>query len=212
VPNGGAISKLLPMNLGILGGTFDPPHNGHLALAHAARAQFSLTRVLFIPAGDPYHRRSGSGFQLASVRPDLSPASARLAMIRLAIAGEPSFEVDDRELRRHGPTYTVDTLEELHAERPQDALHLLLGADSAAEFARWRSPERIAELATIAVAPRSGVMPVAVGVPHVTIEMEAVAVTSTAIRARVAATEPIDGLVPVGVAAYIRGHGLYRAG
>ena len=208
--------------LGVLGGTFDPPHLGHLVLAEAARVQFALDRVLFVPAGDPYHRRPGSGFQVASARPDLSPAADRLAMTRLAVAGNDAFAVDDREVGREGPSYTVDTLTELAAEWDAGSgtreaaapgarrLFLLLGADAAAELGRWKEPGRIAELATILVAPRGEREPSTAPVPVLEVDMPRIDITSTLVRERARAGLSVRYLVPDAVAEYIDGRGLYR--
>lgn len=221
--------------LGVLGGTFDPPHLGHLVLAEAARVQFALDRVLFVPAGDPYHRRPGSGFQVASARPDLSPSADRLAMTRLAVAGNDAFAVDDREVRREGPSYTVDTLAELAREmpaassrqrtlepeagsggpEPEDAalahrLFLLLGADAAAELHRWKEPARIAGLANILVAPRGDRAFAVAPFPVLEVDMPRLDITSTLVRERSRAGLSIRYLVPDAVADYIERGELYR--
>ncbi len=199
----------------MLGGTFDPPHLGHLLLANSAAAQFELDRVLFVPAGDPYHRRPGSGFPAVSERAETSPSPDRLAMTRLAVAGNERFAVDGREVQRSGRTFTVDTLEELAPElaRSEGAgeLFVLLGSDSVAEIGRWRSPQRIAELATVLVAPRADGHPVPEWVRARTVDMPRVDITSTSIRARLIAGRPVRYLVTDTVEAYIREHGLYTA-
>ncbi|MEO9253955.1 MAG: nicotinate-nucleotide adenylyltransferase [Tepidiformaceae bacterium] len=188
----------------LLGGTFDPPHLGHLVLAECARTQFASTAalpsVLFLPAGDPY--RKASRF--------VSPALHRLAMTRLAVASNPNFVVDDREVRREGPSYTVDTLEELHSEGHANLI-LLLGTDAIADMPNWKQPERIRELATIAVAPKadgSAELPGPANTVFVT--MPLLPISSTLIRSRAVAGLPIRYLVPDSVEAYIREHGLYR--
>src|SRR5665213_1809283 len=153
----------------LLGGTFDPPHIGHLVLAQRARSQFGAARAVFVPAGDPWRKSGEQGTAKTGSReqgtpdqeqggPDtfglpVSPAPVRLAMVRLAIAGVDAFIVDDREVRRQGPSYTVDTLEQLHAEG-QTNLVLVLGADALDDLPNWKAPERIRELATLAIAPR----------------------------------------------------------
>ena len=128
------------MATGFLGGTFDPPHFGHLFLAECARAQFALERVLFIPAGDPYRKKRA-----------MTPAAQRLEMTRLAVQGNPGFSVDDLEVRREGPTYTVDTLEELGA-RGEGAVVFIIGSDALADMRNWKDPRRIEELARLVVA------------------------------------------------------------
>ena len=123
------------MRLGALGGTFDPPHLGHLLLAEQAREQLQLDKVLFIPAGDPW-RKAGR---------EIAPAAQRLAMTRLAIEGNAAFEVDGREIARDGPTYTVETLAELRAELGAgDELVFIVGQDALADLPNWRNPGGIA--------------------------------------------------------------------
>jgi len=226
----------------LLGGTFDPPHIGHLVLAQRARSQFGAARAVFLPAGDPWRKTAATGspvplrdepswsrpFREKDAEPatgsgdnDLeylvSPAKDRLAMVRLAVAGIDTFVVDDREIRRAGPSYTVDTLEELHAEG-QTTLILVLGADALEDLPNWKSPERIRQLATLAVAPRPparkkrGKLPPEpdLGAGDVRLEMSPIAISSTNIRQRVADGRPIRHLVPEAVEAYIFDHALYR--
>ncbi len=133
------------LRIGIFGGTFDPPHVGHLLLAERAIVQLGLDRVLFVPAGTPPHKR---------VR-RLSPAAHRLAMTRRAIAGNERFQVSTLELRRRGASYTVDTLRALGKRIPKARLFLLIGEDSLREFETWREPDAIRSLATLVVARRS---------------------------------------------------------
>lgn len=200
--------------IGMLGGTFDPIHAGHLALARVALDQLGLERILFVPAGRPPHKRG---------RPITSPED-RLAMVELAIAGEPRFEVSRIEIDRPGPSYTADTAEVLVAEptsddRPVD-LTVILSAETFADLPSWHEPARLLRLARIAVAPRAGHpaptsrwlaqrlhgftdrVDVLEG-PHLDI-------SATDIRARVAAGRSIAGLVPPPVASYIEAHHLYR--
>ncbi|PFG72930.1 nicotinate-nucleotide adenylyltransferase [Tepidiforma thermophila] len=196
----------------IVGGTFDPPHLGHLVLAECARWQFGCGRVLFIPAGDPYRKtgtptpenaRAGG---VAGRR--VTPAALRLEMTRLATAGNPAFAVDARETRRPGPSYTVETLEELYAEGWRE-LVLVLGSDAAADLPNWRAPERIRELARVVVAEKAGA-PAPAGFERV--DMPRLEVSSTLIRERVRTGRPIRYLVPDAVAAFIEARGLYRDG
>jgi nicotinate-nucleotide adenylyltransferase len=194
------------MRVGVLGGTFDPVHRGHLALAGAARDELGLGEVLFVPAGQPW-RKAGR---------IVAPAGDRLAMLRLALEGEAVFRVETLEVDRHGPSYTADTLEALRAARPEDELFFIVGEDALADLPNWVRPERILELATLAVARRAGVRPMAgEGLPGlreraVWLKMPLVRVSATEIRERVRRGEPIDGMVPPAVAAYIREQGLYR--
>ena len=194
------------MRVGVLGGTFDPVHRGHLALARAAREELALDEVLFVPAGQPW-RKEGRV---------VAPAGHRLAMLRLALEDEPAFAVETMELERPGPSYTADTLEALRAARPDDELFFVIGEDALADLPNWVRPERILELATLAVARRVDV-PQAAGerLPGlservVRLKMPLLAVSATEIRERVRRGEPIGELVPPTVGAYIREHGLYR--
>jgi nicotinate-nucleotide adenylyltransferase len=138
--------------VGILGGTFDPPHIGHLLLAECARLEFGLDALLFIPAGEPY-RKTKPGVA-APPRRAVSEGHHRLEMTRLAIAGNPHFAVDPRELARPGNTYTVDTLEALLRDSAFSAasLYLILGSDALADMPYWKTPERILELANVLIA------------------------------------------------------------
>jgi nicotinate-nucleotide adenylyltransferase len=198
----------------ILGGTFDPPHVGHLVLAECARWQFGCRRVLFIPAGEPY-RKSGTPTPenerapvgLAGGR-RVTPAPLRLEMARLAVAENDAFDVDDREVRRPGPSYTVETLEELWREGCRE-LVLVLGSDAAADLPNWRQPGRIRELARVVVAEKVGVLAPA---GFEAVEMPRLEVSSSLIRERVRAGKPIRYLVPGPVERLIAARGLYREG
>jgi nicotinate-nucleotide adenylyltransferase len=134
--------------VGILGGTFDPIHVGHVAAAAAALECAKLDRVVFVPSAQPPHRGAA-----------LAPAADRLEMCRLAIAGEPRFEVSDVELKRGGRSYTVDTLHELKRLQPADDLFLILGWDAARLLRTWREPEKVRELASIVIVRRPGMKP-----------------------------------------------------
>ena len=132
------------MKVGVLGGTFDPVHLGHLVLAERARDELSLDLVLFVPAGDPWRKSHR----------EITPAEHRLAMLQLAVEGNDAFGVSDLEIRREGPTYTADTLAVLAAERLDDEFYFIVGADALADMPNWHEPERIVEHARLAVAPR----------------------------------------------------------
>jgi nicotinate (nicotinamide) nucleotide adenylyltransferase len=134
------------MRIGVFGGTFDPPHVGHLALAEWAREALRLDRVLFVPAGRPPHKG----------RRVLTPVAHRVAMTRLAVRGQRAFVVSALEARRNGPSFTVDTLRALRKREPGARIFLLMGADSLAEFPTWRDPAGILGFATLAVAARPG--------------------------------------------------------
>ena len=196
--------------LAVFGGTFDPPHIGHLVLAECVAHQFACERVLVIPAGDPYrktatdtpeNRRAGAG-----PGRKVSPGADRLAMTRLAIQGNPRFAADGREVERPGPSYTVDTLRELHAEGHADIV-LVLGSDAVADLPNWREPGEIRRLARIVVAEKE---PAAGTAGFERVDMPLLRISSTEIRARVAAGRPIRYLVPGAVREYIEAHGLYR--
>lgn len=191
------------MKLGVLGGTFDPIHNAHLLLAEQAREQLGLKKVFFIPAGDPWRK----AFRR------VVPAQHRLAMTQLAVKDDPGFLVDDCEIKRQGPTYTADTLRDLHKRHAKDELYLLLGEDALADLPFWRDPESIAEEAHIVSAPRGGV--VLPELPFdadrvVRIKMPYLEISSTDIRARAKAGKSLRYLVPDAVADYINEHKLYR--
>ena len=192
--------------LGVFGGAFDPPHIAHVALARAALSQLALDELRVFPTGSAWHK----------ARP-LSGASHRLEMARLAFCDLPGVVVDDRELRRDGPTYTVETLRELHREHPQDTLVLVIGADQADTFDQWRESAEIARLAIISVAvrpradaPAGTVDPSRLpGRQWVPITLPPLPVSATDIRARCASGVGIDHLVPAAVARYIDQHRLY---
>jgi nicotinate-nucleotide adenylyltransferase len=194
------------LRLGVFGGTFDPPHQGHLALAEWARAELGLDRVLFVPAGEPPHKR----------RRGLSPAAHRVAMTRLAVRGNPAFEVSTLEARRRGPSWTADTVRALAAAHPRARLHLLMGADMFATFATWREPGEIARLAVLVVALRPGArvprrVPAAVrgGRGVVWLGNPGLEVSSSALRERARRGRSLRYLVPDAVGRYLERHRLY---
>jgi nicotinate-nucleotide adenylyltransferase len=201
-------------SIGILGGTFDPFHAGHLALARAARDELGLERILVVPAAAPPHKLG---------RP-ISAAADRLAMVEAGIADEPGLEVSHVELDRAGPSYTVDTVAGLAAaERAagrEPDISVILSAESFSSLAGWREPRRLLDLARIVVAPRAGhPVPDRATIDRLTngraervtpVEAPLVDVSASSIRRRAAAGESLDGLVPPAVATYIRAHRLYR--
>lgn len=189
------------VRIGVFGGTFDPPHIGHLIVAQDAWSALELDRVLFVPAASPPHK-TGSR---------ITPAALRLEMLRAALAGDPRFEAEDLELRRAGPSYTVDTLRELRARYPAASLFFLLGSDQFRELHTWREPDEIARLARLVVLSRGGSEEDGrVEFPHQRLRVTRIDLSATEVRARVAAGEPIRYLVPEGVAAVIEREGLYR--
>ncbi|MBA2381327.1 MAG: nicotinate (nicotinamide) nucleotide adenylyltransferase, partial [Chloroflexi bacterium] len=214
VAAGRPVVPVRPGSIGILGGTFDPFHLGHLALARAARDRLGLARVLIVPAAAPPHKPN---------RP-ISPGEVRLALVEAGIADERRLEASRIELDRSGPSWTVDTLEDLagqeRAAGREPDLTLILSAESFASLPTWREPERVLDLATVAVAPRSGHEPpdpawIRTAFPGresriVIIEGPQVGVSASDIRRRAAAGEPLDGLVPPAVAEVIATDRLYR--
>ncbi len=190
--------------VGVFGGTFDPPHVGHLLLAEFARESLGLSEVWFIPARVPPHKRG---------RP-VTPAATRLRLLRAALRGT-GFRIDTQELRREGPSYTVDTLESYRARDPRARLHLLLGADSLLELPTWREPARLVALARLAVAARPGFDPRRVA-PALLRRVDWIAnppvgVSSSELRARVRTRRSIRFQVPAAVERLVRELGLYRA-
>ena len=207
-----------PGSVGVLGGTFDPIHVAHLAVAEEAREALGLVRILFIPAAMPPHK----------VDRPVSPAEHRLAMVELAIAGNPAFEASRIELDRTGPSYTVDTLEALSAARDGDAggagepspeLVLILSSEAFRQLRTWRRPERILELARLAVVPRDGYPAVgrALLAEHfpgreeraVFLRGPRLRLSASELRERAANGRSLRYLVPDAVAAYIGDHALY---
>lgn len=189
--------------LGVFGGAFDPPHIAHVALASAAAAQLGLDELRIFPTGQAWHKARG-----------LTPAAHRLAMARIAFGGLPRTVIDDRELKRSGPTYTVDTLAELRAEHPGAELFLLMGEDQALAFTRWHDWQRILQLATLCVAARPDVRPEgAARLPDeartVDLALPPMPESATDVRQRLARGEDVSQLVPPGVASYIDSHHLY---
>jgi nicotinate-nucleotide adenylyltransferase len=197
------------VKVGIVGGTFDPIHLGHVAMAEAAASCAGLDRVLLVPAGAPPHRA-----------PATAPAEDRLAMARLAAAGRQGLEVSDVELRRDGPSYTVDTLRALAGERPDAELYLVLGWDAARELRSWHEPESVQRLARLVVVSRPGYPTpgerdlAGAGIDPgrvVLCDVRTPDVESTDVRRLAAAGESLAGLLDPAVESYVRSHGLYRA-
>lgn len=185
------------MRVGVFGGTFDPVHVGHLAIANAALESIPLDRVLFVLA-----RRSP-----LKDRGPVAPEADRLRMLELAVAGEPRFGVSRIELDREGPSYTVDTLERLAGP---DELFLILGSDAIADFPRWKDPDRIAQLATLIVADRPGA-PARVGdAPIAAFDAPRLDISSRELRQRAARGLSLRYLVPEAAWKHIEARGLYR--
>lgn len=197
------------MKLGVLGGTFDPVHMGHVVLAEHAQEQLRLDRVLWLPAGEPWRKKDA----VVSSRED------RLAMVERAVAGNLGFDVCKLEIERAGPTYTAETLAELGEVYRNSELVFLLGRDALEDLPNWRDPERVIELASLAVASRGADRPSGEGLERlvpglasrvVWIDMPPLDISATELRQRAREGRSLRYLVPEGVMAYIRDRGLYR--
>jgi nicotinate-nucleotide adenylyltransferase len=195
------------MRLGLFGGTFDPIHLGHLILAEQCREACELDRVWFVVAGEPPHKRG-----------DRTPLAHRLEMARIAIAGHPQFEVSELEANRPGPHYSVETLASVHAERPEDDLFFLIGADSLVDLPGWRDPAGIARLATIVVVNRPGIEEIDPtnlpefgpdSKPLQIVTIPPIGIASNDLRRRLAEKRTVRYMVPRAVEAYIQAHDLY---
>ena len=189
------------MKIGLLGGSFDPVHLGHLLVARAAREELGLDKVCFIPAAQ------------SPFKPGTPPAPApeRLRLLRLALAGETGCEMDDLEIRRGGVSYTVDTLRHYAEKFPGAELFYLIGADQTAQLPQWREAAELARLAQFVVAPRPGESPAALPAPFRGRALRGfpLAVSSSEIRARVKAGLPVTRLTPAAVAEAIANNRLY---
>jgi len=194
------------MRLGLFGGRFDPPHLGHLLLAEQAREALALDEVRFLPAGDPPHK----GVQ--------APAADRVTMTRLATDDHPDFRVDDREVRRVGPSYAIDSVEELRRERPDAELWSLIGADAYAEIATWHRAEAFVRSATVVVVPRPGTAHA--DLDHLDEPFRSAArrldivpcgLSSTLLRRRIRQGRSLRYLTPDAVARYLHARRLYAA-
>jgi len=198
------------MNIGVLGGTFDPIHIGHLILAEEARARLNLAEVLFVPAGQPWLR----------VDSPISPAEHRVEMVRLAIADKPYFKLSTMEIERVGPSYTVDTIAELKAQLgAEDELFFILGWDNLAELPQWNQPSRLITMCRLVAVPRPGYPPpdlkaLEVLIPGLSqrvmlMDKPEIDISASVIRSRVAQGLPIHHLVPEPANRYIKEHQLY---
>lgn len=188
------------MRVGLFGGTFDPPHTGHLLAGLDAVEQLGLDELVLLPAAR----------QPLKQDQEQAAPEHRLAMTRLLAGGMRGWRVDDREVRAGGLSFTVDSVRAIHAERPAAALFLLLGTDAAALLPQWREPAAVASLAEIVVLTRTGDPAPTGPVPVRALATRRVDISATEVRARVRAGQTIHGFVPEAVAAYIAAHGLYR--
>lgn len=188
--------------VGILGGTFDPIHLGHLAVASEVCAELGLDQVLLTPA-------HSQPFKLEA---DTASAEHRLAMCELAARDDERFAVSPVDIERGGVTYTVDTLADLREQRPDAELFFITGADALERLDEWKEPDRLTEMATFVGVTRPGHTFFEMKRPHILVEAPALAISSTDVRHRVRAGRPIRYLVPRSVADYIALHGLYDGG
>lgn len=192
------------MRIGVFGGTFNPPHTGHLIVAETARESLNLDKVLFIPSSIPPHKTFQS----------LVDAERRMAMVKLAISGNPHFEVSDIELRRDGKSYTVDTLRMLTTLYPRSQLFLLIGIDNLLELHTWKEPEEIFALCEVVAINRPGFSLSAVRKDYLRrvtlLRSPNIDISSSEIRRKARAGKSIRYLVPPAVEAYILKHGAYR--
>jgi len=192
------------VRIGIFGGTFDPPHVGHLLLAADARDALDLNRLIFVPAASQ---------PLKVGAPAVATARDRLEMVRLVVADDANCQLDEAEIDRKGLSYTVDTLELLSTRYPGAQLFLLLGQDALQTFGKWKNPERIRQLATLAVMQRSdqkGSRADTTAKGMATVPTRRVDVSSTEIRQRLRTGKSIKGFVPESVERFIDARGLYR--
>lgn len=198
-------------NIGILGGTFDPIHFGHLTIAEEARCRLALSRVIFVPAGQPWLK----------VNREITPVEHRKKMIELAIAGRPCFELSTVDMERQGPSYTVDTLWDMRKNLGMKAkLFLILGWDSLNELPKWHNPAELPKICQLVAFTRTSSNPpnlesLEVYIPGikrsiVLLDIEPIDISSTDIRMRVARGMPISGLVPDPVERYIEKYRLYQ--
>ena len=192
--------------IGLFGGSFDPVHNAHLALARQARDELQLDELRWVPAGQPWQK----------MRP-VTPAAQREAMLRLAIADEPRFVIEGCELQRQGPSYTLDTVRELQAAEPGVEWFLVIGDDQYRNLHTWHGFEQLLQRVTLALAQRPGAVDDAAAAdarvraaPQVALALPPMQISASDIRRRVAAGLDIAALVPPAVALYIHQQGLYR--
>ena len=194
--------------IGVLGGTFDPVHFGHLLLGESARQELGLDKIMFVPAGQPWRKADRA----------ITSSGRRVAMLQLAIERNPAFEVSALEVEREGPSYTVDTLESLSGDNHE--LYCILGVDAFEDLPNWKEPKRIAELAVLAVTGRPGfreggevskkLLTLRLGERVVWFHMPALEVSASGVRECVRAGKSVRYLVPEAVREYIETNGLYR--
>ena len=200
------------MEIGILGGTFDPIHCGHLVIAREVQSKLGLAEVLFVPAGQPLLKKN----------PSITPIEHRVAMVRLAISGEPSFKLSTVDIDRTGPSYTVEMITRLKSQyKAADGIYFIVGWDSLSQLQHWKNPEQLLAMCRLVAVPRPGFQLPDLGqlaktisglVENIiTLDIRRTDVSSSEIRDRVARGLSLDQLVPEPVARYIREHGLYTS-
>ncbi|MCT9820143.1 nicotinate-nucleotide adenylyltransferase [Microbacterium sp. W1N] len=188
--------------IGVMGGTFDPIHHGHLVAASEVAQSFDLDEVVFVPTGRPWQKQ------------EVSPSEHRYLMTVIATASNPRFTVSRVDIDRTGPTYTIDTLRDLKAQRPDAQLFFITGADAIAQILGWRDHDELWELAHFVAVSRPGHVLSTDGLPSEVVsqlEVPALSISSTDCRARVRRGHPVWYLVPDGVVQYIAKHHLYRS-
>jgi nicotinate-nucleotide adenylyltransferase len=188
--------------IGVMGGTFDPIHHGHLVAASEVRTRFDLDEVIFVPTGQPW------------MKTDVSAAEHRYLMTVIATASNTAFTVSRVDINRAGPTYTADTLRDLHRERPDADLFFITGADAVAQISEWKDVDDVWSLAHFVAVSRPGHVLSISGLPEQgvsSMEVPALAISSTDCRSRVGRGDPVWYLVPDGVVQYISKHHLYRS-
>ena len=201
------------MNIGVLGGTFDPIHLGHLVVAEEVKARLDLAEILFVPAGQPWLKMSSP----------ILAAEHRVQMVRLALGGKPYFKLSTMEIERAGPSYSIDTIAELKGQLgAEDKLFFILGWDNLAQLPQWREPARLVKICHLVAVPRVGypapdldsLEAIIPGLSQATILLDTphIDITASAIRNRVAQGLSIRDLVPEAVERYIKEHGLYAIG
>lgn len=198
--NAHAAGSVNTSRIGLFGGTFDPPHLGHLVAADQVRTQLGLDEVWFVVANDPWQKADR----------EVSPAAVRLAMATAAVAGTPGFAVNDIEIGRGGPTYTVDTIDQLERLHPQVAWSVIVGSDAAAGLDTWERADRLAGMVDFIVVTRPGTpVEVPAGFAYRTVSIPLLDVSSSDLRRRIAAGSSTRFLMPEAVSSIIAGEGLY---
>lgn len=193
------------MRLGVMGGTFDPIHHGHLVAASEVQTRFGLDEVVFVPTGQPWQKDER----------EVSPAEHRYLMTVVATASNPRFTVSRVDIDRPGPTFTIDTLRDLRGQRPDAELFFITGADALAQILSWKDADELFDLAHFVGVTRPGYVLSESGLPADRVslqEVPAMAISSTDCRARVERAEPVWYLVPDGVVQYVNKYRLYAAG